>query len=347
MDTKQRQTAFAGWLPEPDADAITSDDWYTPPELVDEIADWFGGTIDLDPCWSPRSFVKPRIGYTERDNGLVRPWHGGISAVDQSSTDEWLHVGTELVDVRNRFLNPPYSHPGPWLRMLAQLHASVRPELAGDSVMLIRIDTSTWWWAYAWEADAICWLHARVPFVRPGSTARSQPRDHHALLYWGTHDVAFRESWSWLGHVQLRRDELIAGLVDQLADRNVEAVRPALIRDHATSDRLGLKPTPLDDVPAKREHERSRSHELVAIDHVPIETFPFLPTRAATLPCCKTPAIRANVLLDGVGAVDLCTQCGAYTVIESACEKHERSGCTDCANADTAVITRDDVENEP
>lgn len=283
------QLAFSGWLPEPDPDELSSDDWYTPPELVSEIDDWFGG-IDLDPCWSPKSFVRPRIAYTEyeiqrgkldevyelgasaplvvRPNGLGNPWHGNVGGVD----------------VRTRFVNPPYSRPGPWIKMLADMHAGGLGEL-DDSIALIRIDTSTWWWRLIWQADAICWFYFRVPFVRPGSALRSQPRDHHALVYWGPRGESFGDRWGWLGHVTHRRDE------------SVEAILNTLIElGHLRIDEHGQLALAEPDAPIPRDHE------LIAIDGVPASTYPFLPTR--NLKCAQHDVLDCEDCADAVTAVD-------------------------------------------
>lgn len=239
-DRKQiLQLAFAGWIPDPDPDEVTSDDWYTPPELCEELRDWLE-EIDLDPCAAKHGgFVDARVSY--HDNGLSRPWVGRVQGVD----------------IRTRFVNPPYSHPGPWLKEIADLHNAYSPEAAGFSVALVRIDTSVWWWQLAWEADAICWLRTRVPFVRPGSTTRSQPRDHHALLFWGGDGAAIRDRWEWLGHVQLRQ-------CPECEIRREE------------------------DAARKRTHERSGSHghQIVAIDGIPIENYP---ADGSGAPPVKTP----------------------------------------------------------
>ncbi len=296
------QLAFAGWLPEPDPDELSSDDWYTPPELVSEIDDWFGG-IDLDPCWSPRSFVRPRVAYTEyegtpasetmlldgplvrRPNGLGNPWHGNVGGID----------------VRTRFCNPPYSRPGPWIKMLADMHAGGALGELDDSIALIRIDTSTWWWKLIWQADAICWFYFRVPFVRPGSAARSQPRDHHALVYWGPRGESFGDRWGWLGHVTHRRDESVESIVNTLIELGYLRI-----------DERGELAIVQPDTPVAREHE------LVAIDGIPASSYPFLPT-GHTLDCGTKYR----------GCAPECTF--------DRCSKHGVRDCEDCAEAVTAV----------
>lgn len=287
------QLAFAGWLPDLESDDVDSDDWYTPPELVAEIEDYLGG-IDLDPCWSPRSFVKPKIGYTEKDNGLARKWQGTVP--DARGED---------VEIRTRFVNPPYSHPGPWMRELADLH-TLPGAIAGTSLALVRIDTSTWWWQLAWEADAICFFRARIPFVRPGSTLRSQPRDHHALIMWGGDYEAFRYHWEWLGHCQ-----------------------PGTC-------------TPQLDAPIAREHERSGEHRLITIDKIPAQTYPLLPTGRVLEDLYVQPDVDPNAIT-AVLEVDhgrYCRFCATRLVLRPRDESKPPPGFTESDPDDPGVVLR-------
>ena len=76
----------AGW---------TSDEWSTPPDEVQAIAQWLGVTFDLDPCCRADTAKAP-VFFTKAENGLTRPWFGHV----------WL--------------NPPYSDPAPWVRKAAE-----------------------------------------------------------------------------------------------------------------------------------------------------------------------------------------------------------------------------------
>jgi phage N-6-adenine-methyltransferase len=70
-----------------------SDEWPTPPWLVDQYAAEFG-PFDLDPATTPGSAKAPAY-FTEEDNGLTQPWKGRV----------WL--------------NPPYSQVGKWMSKAA------------------------------------------------------------------------------------------------------------------------------------------------------------------------------------------------------------------------------------
>jgi len=81
----------------PVAEGKTSDEWYTPKSLFDQLDIEF----DLDPASSPPelSAVPARRFYTVEDDGLALPWEGRV----------WL--------------NPPYSKPSPWVdRFLGHGH---------------------------------------------------------------------------------------------------------------------------------------------------------------------------------------------------------------------------------
>ena len=66
-----------------------NDEWYTPPEIISLVKQAMGGCIDLDPasCDRAQDIVKANKYYTNKDNGLTKPWIA-----------------------KNVFLNPPYSH---------------------------------------------------------------------------------------------------------------------------------------------------------------------------------------------------------------------------------------------
>lgn len=115
---------------------------FTPPsflELVRKV-----GTIGLDPCWSPKSFVNPVVGYagivTHPGNGLTAMWD----------------VVDGLV-----FVNPPYGRGiGQWTERCA------RAAWGGVEVLALlpaRTDAQ-WFQKMAQSADAFCFLRGRLRF---------------------------------------------------------------------------------------------------------------------------------------------------------------------------------------
>lgn len=94
----------------------TSDDWHTPPEIVEGMAREFG-PFTLDPCCRPHTAKAPTF-YTKNEDGLTQPWHGRV----------WL--------------NPPYSDPGPWLKKAIEETTSGRAQLV---VALVPASTDTRW----------------------------------------------------------------------------------------------------------------------------------------------------------------------------------------------------------
>lgn len=64
------------------------------------------------------------------------------------------------------FVNPPYSHPAPWV------DKAIEEQRKGHTVvMLLRVDTSTQWYAKLHEAGAVVfWIHRRLRF-RTGKPA--------------------------------------------------------------------------------------------------------------------------------------------------------------------------------
>jgi hypothetical protein len=67
-----------------------SNDFNTPPELVQPIKEFWGGKIDLDPCSNKGSLVKADTEWTLPTNSLKQPW-----AIKQPRTTV--------------FVNPPYA----------------------------------------------------------------------------------------------------------------------------------------------------------------------------------------------------------------------------------------------
>lgn len=126
-------------------DADDSDECYTPQAYLD-VAELLLEGIDTDPCWHPHSLVRPRRnGWSKTDDGLVRPWEGGV----------WFQ--------------PPYSDPLPWVRrLLAELDDQGRPEPVTRAVAMMKLDPSTQWWhELAAGARAVCVLDHRVRFLGP------------------------------------------------------------------------------------------------------------------------------------------------------------------------------------
>lgn len=129
---------------------VMSDEWYTPWDVVQPLADEFaGGEFDLDPCSVPEA-AKGKAYYTIEDDGLSLPWHGRV----------WM--------------NPPYSQPGLWVDKAIHEVQSGNCELV---VALIFNSSGCHWYNQALKhATLIRHYPKRIRFHGPGTdgnTARN------------------------------------------------------------------------------------------------------------------------------------------------------------------------------
>ena len=114
----------------------TSDDFLTPPELVEAM-----GVFDLDPCASKRSErLLAAINYRfPEDDGLMLPWQGAV------------------------FVNPPFSELQKWVNRFI---------LHGNGVLLVpaRVEVS-WFWKLWCHADGIFFTKGPVKYICPEGKA--------------------------------------------------------------------------------------------------------------------------------------------------------------------------------
>jgi hypothetical protein len=134
-------------------------EWYTPPEIFAALRLEF----DLDPAHpgvgTKHCCVPARRIYTEKDDGLARPWH-------------------KLVFLNMRF-GGRNGHV-PWMRKFFA---------HGNGVMIVRAYTSSaWWHAEMPKAEMILFPRGKTKFVRPDGTIGAQPG--HGIVLVGTGKIA-------------------------------------------------------------------------------------------------------------------------------------------------------------
>ena len=153
-----------------DIETDTSDERYTPSEILACVAAMWPKGIWLDPCWDPRSLVVARHTFTLADDCLTKPWPSG-----------------------NTFMNPPWSAPGPFLERVRQS--------GNETIAVVKLDTSTAWWRNnIWSADALCFA-GRVRFLLPDGSALGTPSFETVIAYYGCAEYRFAEVFSQLGKV--------------------------------------------------------------------------------------------------------------------------------------------------
>lgn len=133
-----------------------SDEWYTPPEVLDA----FGVEFDLDPC-SPGSghWVPARHVFTKDDDGLSLGWFGVV------------------------FMNPPYGGRNghiPWLQKFID---------HGNGIAVVRSYTSAaWFHDYATRAETMLFPRGKTKFIRPDGSIGKAPG--HGVVFLGIGQVA-------------------------------------------------------------------------------------------------------------------------------------------------------------
>lgn len=138
----------------------TSDNWETPPWLIQEIEAEFG-PITLDPCASADN-RKSECYFDKETDGLKQPWKGPLT-----------------------FCNPPYSQVAAWAQK-AYFEALV----ANTTVAFLcaaRTDTR-WWWRYIRHGE-VRLMQGRIRFYYNGQPTKVSAPFPSAL-------VIFRKDFS-------------------------------------------------------------------------------------------------------------------------------------------------------
>jgi len=130
-----------------------TDEWSSPRELVEPIADAVDG-FDLDPCSGAERSPFAADTYTADDDGLEQSWYGRV----------WV--------------NPPYSAMSGWT---AKATTETRDGDAETVVYLCKGDSSTGWWQRAAScATVICAIDHRLSF---GDGENSAPFASHLIVF--------------------------------------------------------------------------------------------------------------------------------------------------------------------
>ena len=100
-----------------------TDCWNTPPEVVNEVMQFFDGALHLDPCSNSHSSpnIPATTVFTEDDDGLAQEW-----------------------DYPTVFMNHPYSNSKQWIPYAVNQHQLYNNEM----LLLIKMDVSTKWWRH-------------------------------------------------------------------------------------------------------------------------------------------------------------------------------------------------------
>jgi hypothetical protein len=200
-----------------------SNDFNTPPELVEPIKAFFGGIIDLDPCSNKTSLVKAEVE-------LMLP-------TDSLKVDWLTYMGL----TKTVFVNPPYapyylSDDGTqcltakqykdlgccdlgkpegftrysiidWLRKCRSFYLC---NIEAEVVVLLPargMGSTVWQQVILPFAHAICFLKKRVPFWENGGPCKgpngkvASGTFDCALVYFGLNYLEFKSKFSPMGYV--------------------------------------------------------------------------------------------------------------------------------------------------
>ena len=146
-----------------------SQEWGTPEKYVNAVREFFGGTIQLDPCSNDYSIVDAVTEYRQpKFDGLKESW-----------------------DFPTIYVNPPYGIDKDrrtsikhWLSKCSMAHADYKSEV----LALVPVATNTGHWKkfVFSNACAICFLYdTRLKFLVNGEDGGKGAPMSCAMIYWG------------------------------------------------------------------------------------------------------------------------------------------------------------------
>lgn len=155
----------------------TKRDWNTPPKYIKPIKEFFGGSIELDPCSNEHSLVDAETSFMYPDkNGLVEKW-----------------------DYRTVFVNPPYGR-GNGSSLYDWLEKSL--ECKWEIIFLIPVATNTKHFKEIIfkKYNAICFLNdTRLRFYNQGVEDKKGAPMACCLCYKGYRTNKFIQKFSQFG----------------------------------------------------------------------------------------------------------------------------------------------------
>ena len=132
-----------------------SNEWYTPPEIIERARRALGGEIDLDPASNAiaQQWIKTKRFYTQEDDGMIQSWE---------SNAVWL--------------NPPYGQKRAGVYgasdLLAQCHWLYQSGDIGKAIVLARGDSRGIKLLQRNYPFVIC---DRISFLKENGSKGSQP----------------------------------------------------------------------------------------------------------------------------------------------------------------------------
>jgi ParB family chromosome partitioning protein len=154
-----------------------NNEWYTPAKYV-ELVRKVLGSIDLDPASHPiaQQTVQAAQFFIEADNGLAKPWRGGV------------------------FCNPPYSK-GLITPFVDKLLSEIASGNVREAILLTHNHSDTrWFQAVLGQARRVCFTAGRLNFYGPNSEIAA-PVQGQTFHYFGTNTEKFEEVFSAIGAV--------------------------------------------------------------------------------------------------------------------------------------------------
>ena len=153
----------------------SSQNWCTPKKYVDAVKDFFGGSIDLDPCSNPDSIVMANKEYR-------LPQHDGLN-------ESW--------NFKKIFVNPPYGidkQRGTSIKDWIERCCESNLKFESEVLALIPVATNTGHWKrfIFGNANSICFLDdTRLKFIINGNGEGKGAPMACAMVYWGQDSERF------------------------------------------------------------------------------------------------------------------------------------------------------------
>jgi hypothetical protein len=201
-----------------------SNDFNTPPELVEPIKSFWGGKIDLDPCSNKGSLVKAETEWMLPTNSLKQPWAIKVPKrttvfVNPPYAPYWLSESGHVLSPKqyNAMINSDYvmCGAGEWKRYTIKswlMYGKASSSFC-DIIYLIPArgaGSSVWQNVIFPYSDAICYLKKRSPFWENGEPCKGPDGKVNpgtfdcALVYFGSEAKRFKSHFSSLGYVLIQ-----------------------------------------------------------------------------------------------------------------------------------------------